>query len=139
MLPAEEGSVVNAYVEDIERLVAEDFLTDALEKLLDFVRDFAPDLKKAALALYARHSRVRKGLKQRTDEKHALDEARALDDIVGEMLAMAEQVRVIATEAAANGTSPLQAAKPQSQAEGPSPIGEPQLDGATPESDVGYT
>jgi hypothetical protein len=43
------ASVANAYVDDIERLVAEDFLTDALEKLLDFVRDLAPDLRKDAL------------------------------------------------------------------------------------------
>ena len=72
-MPAtEEGSILLAYVEDIERLVAEDFLTDALEKLLDFVRDFAPDLKKEALALYAHHSRIRKVLRQRTVGKQPI-------------------------------------------------------------------
>src|ERR1700693_6231825 len=65
---ADVKNVALAYVEDIERLVAEDFLTDALKKLLDFVRDFAPSLKKDALALYASHSRVRKSLKHGTGE-----------------------------------------------------------------------
>src|SRR5262245_49821645 len=96
MPAAEEGSnVAVAYVDDIERLVAEDFLTDALEKLLDFVRDFAPDLKKEALALYAHHSRVRKRLKQRTDDKQTADDVGELNVIVEDILALAERVRAI--------------------------------------------
>ena len=108
MPTAEEGSnIVVAYVEDIERLVAEDFLTDALEKLLDFVRDFAPDLKKEALALYAHHSRVRKHLKQRTDDKQTADDVHELNVIVEDILALAERARAIATKpVAVAGSSP---------------------------------
>src|SRR5262245_30323086 len=135
-MPAtEEGSIAVAYVEDIERLVAEDFLTDALEKLLDFVRDFAPDLKKEALALYAHHSRVRKTLKQRTDDKQTIGEVHALNRIVEDILAMAERVRAIATGKGAVGASSPQAIYQ-------SAVTEPQVDGASGVSaraDGGYT
>jgi ABC-2 type transport system ATP-binding protein len=113
MPAAEEGfNIAVAYVEDIERLVAEDFLTDALEKLLDFVRDFAPDLKKEALALYAHHSRVRKNLKQRTDDKQAVGDVHALNGIVEDILALAERVHELATKPEAVG-APSPQATPQ--------------------------
>jgi ABC-2 type transport system ATP-binding protein len=135
-MPAtEEGSIAVAYVEDIERLVAEDFLTDALEKLLDFVRDFAPGLKKEALTLYAHHSRVRKNLKQRTDDKQSIGDVDALNGIVEDILAMAERVRAIAMEPVSVGASSPQAVYQ-------SAVSEPQVDGVSGVSnraDGGYT
>jgi ABC-2 type transport system ATP-binding protein len=130
-----QGSIALAYAEDIERLVAEDFLTDALEKLLDFVRDFAPDLKKEALALYAHHSRVRKNLKQQTGDKQTIGEVHALNAIVEDILAMAERVAAIATEAGAVGASLPQAVHQPA-------VSEPQVDGAggvLNRADGGYT
>jgi ABC-2 type transport system ATP-binding protein len=132
---SEEGSIAAAYVDDIERLVAEDFLTDALEKLLDFVRDFAPELKREALSLYAHHSRVRKNLKHRMDDQQTIEEADALNSIVEEILEMAERVRKIATEPGGAGAlSPqevFQFAASERQVFGAS--------GASNRADGGYT
>lgn len=114
-------NIAQAYVDDVERLVAEDFLTDALEKLLDFVRDFAPSLRREALALYARHSRVRKKLKQGGGEVEALNQ------IVEEVLKLAERTHqtVLATSqpskpaGPADSSSPALEQKPDASLEGP--------------------
>src|SRR5215813_1523522 len=132
MAAVEEGSIALAYVEDIDRLVAEDFLTDALEKLLDFVRDFAPALKTEALALYAHHSRVRKALKQRTYDDQAILEGNELGGVARDIVNMAERVREIAAESAALPVSPLQPAfQPEK--------GEPKPDQAGDAVDAGLT
>ena len=104
-------NVAQAYVDDIERLIAEDFLTDALEKLLDFVRDFAPALKNEALTLYARHSRIRKSV------KHDNGDVGAFDRIVDDVLALAERTKEIAldtTDLAGPATLPAKVSEPPS-------------------------
>lgn len=106
-------NVTQAYLDDIERLVAEDFLTDALEKLLDFVRDLAPSLRKDALALYANHSRVRRSLKYGT--QNVTD----LDRVVENVLLLAERAKSVAL-AAASETPATPAAPAKPDAEPPS-------------------
>jgi ABC-type multidrug transport system fused ATPase/permease subunit len=51
-----------AYTADIERLVGENRIDEALSLLQDFVQSLAPKLKKSALLLRRQHAELREGL-----------------------------------------------------------------------------
>jgi ABC-type multidrug transport system ATPase subunit len=86
-----EASLADNYRDDIEQLVGEDLLHEALDKLQDFVRDLAPQLKNDTLLLRQRFSsftrEFRRGLAKRDD----------LTPIVSQMLDFAGEVHRAAT------------------------------------------
>ncbi len=69
--PLAELNLAESYRDDIERLVGEDLVQDALDKLQDFVRDLAPQLRQDALILRRSFSSftrdVRRGIAKRED------------------------------------------------------------------------
>lgn len=71
--------------EEIDDLVAESAAQDALARLQDFVRDFAPDLKKDVLLLRARHSAWR------TNQRSGIDTGEKITAIRAAILDLADQ------------------------------------------------
>ena len=74
-------NLADSYRDEIETLVGEDLVPDALDKLQDFVRDLAPQLKHDALMLRRTFSNLtrelRRGLAKREDVNPVI--ARVLD------------------------------------------------------------
>ena len=68
---AVETSLADRYRDEIEHLIGEDLVQDALDKLQDFVRDLAPAMKNDALLMrrsFSNYTRdVRRGLARRED------------------------------------------------------------------------
>lgn len=71
--------------EEIDDLVAESAAQDALARLQDFVRDFAPGLKKDVLLLRARHSQWR------TNQRAGIDTGERITAIRAAILDLADQ------------------------------------------------
>ncbi len=73
-----ERHLVDAVVREIDEMVSEDHVTDAIEKLLDMIRDFIPDqamrsaLRTSAVKLAARNSRFNKARRNNFPEPESV-------------------------------------------------------------------
>lgn len=91
-----EDHVVGAVVKEIEELIQLDYVTDAIEKLFDFIRDFTSksdrhrSLMRDALQLSARHARYQKA------RRHRLPEPEPAQMIIDELISQVERVSEIA-------------------------------------------
>ena len=85
-------NLADSYRDEIETLVGEDLVPDALDKLQDFVRDLAPQLKHDALMLRRTFSNLtrelRRGLAKRED----------VNPVIARVLEFTSEVHRSATE-----------------------------------------
>jgi ABC-2 type transport system ATP-binding protein len=87
-----ERDLVARYYDEIQRLIAEDFLIDAIERTFDFVRDLVPsqkaatELRKEATLISGRHARLRGALRtgRQADE--------TLNDVAAALMELVEHV-----------------------------------------------
>jgi ABC-type multidrug transport system ATPase subunit len=87
-----ERDLVARYYDEIQRLIAEDFLVDAIERTFDFVRDLIPseevaaELRKEVTLISGRHARLRGAL--RTGRQHN----ETANDVAAALMELVEQV-----------------------------------------------
>lgn len=95
-LKAFEEKVIIAVVQEIEELIKLEYLTDAIEKLFDFIRDFTASspkhrtLMRNALQLSARHARYQKA------RRHRLPEPEPQQILIDELINQTEEVAKLA-------------------------------------------
>lgn len=134
------GELFSGYCEQIERLIGEANYIDAFSNLQDFIRDFCPGKKRAALTLCSRFHRWREA------RSLGLDETDNINVIVHACLDLVDDVRRTATVSAAAAASPSSAPVAQA-AELPDPPGAvaetavlpPKTDSAKPQADASVT
>jgi ABC-2 type transport system ATP-binding protein len=99
-----QDEVISSVVREIEGLVQEDYVTDAIEKLFDFIRDFTSrsekhrDLMRDALQLSARHARCQKAKRHRLPAPESMQAI--IDDLIRQVEAVAGIAAVPTPEAA---------------------------------------
>jgi ABC-2 type transport system ATP-binding protein len=81
-----ELSLADNYREDIEQLIGEDLIQEAHDKLQDFVRDLAPQLKHDAVLLRQRFSRYSR------EARRGLSKSDDLNPIISAVLDFSEEV-----------------------------------------------
>jgi ABC-2 type transport system ATP-binding protein len=91
-----QDAVVASVIKEIEELVQEDYITDAIEKLFDFIRDFTGqsdqnrDLMREALQISARHARCQKA------RRHRLPAPEDMQVIINDLMNEVDKVAKIA-------------------------------------------
>jgi hypothetical protein len=91
-----ESGVVDSYRAAIEEHVKESHYTDALEKLIDFVRDCSPGDRVDAISLYARYTRwkaaERRGVSHNDNINEIIQAILEMTDVVAGRAHIADEV-----------------------------------------------
>ena len=94
-----ETNLADSYSIDIQRAVAEAHITEGLEKLVDFARDFAPNLINHSLGLYSRYSYRQQQVRQ------GIPPSERLQVIIAAILELTEEIRASGAKKNIQGTS----------------------------------